>query len=84
MIPSLTILLGVPPGVINIVHGTGPKTGEAILKNPDVSLLSFTGSTAVGQRVLESSAKCLRKVSLEVNEIYIQLLFKISPSDNIK
>ncbi|KAG1669720.1 Aldehyde dehydrogenase family 8 member A1 [Nymphon striatum] len=56
----------VPPGVINIVHGTGPRTGEAILENPDVSLLSFTGSTAVGKRILESSAKNLRKVSLEL------------------
>lgn len=62
------LVLGLPAGVVNMVHGTGPTTGEAIINHPDIALLSFTGSTPVGKRIMEMSAKHLRKVSLEVRD----------------
>ncbi|MEP6646433.1 MAG: aldehyde dehydrogenase [Saprospiraceae bacterium] len=57
---------GLPPGVLNIVHGTGPSAGEAIVKHEDVKAISFTGSTAVGKRIAGLCAEMLKKVSLEL------------------
>jgi acyl-CoA reductase-like NAD-dependent aldehyde dehydrogenase len=54
------------PGVINIVHGKGSIVGEAIISNPDVDLISFTGSTAVGKRINEVAGANLKRVSLEL------------------
>src|SRR5947208_508106 len=45
--------VGLPPGVFNLVSGTGPVVGEAIASHPDVDMVSFTGSTRAGRRVSE-------------------------------
>lgn len=57
---------GVPKGVINLVHGSGSEVGNAIVDNPDVKLISFTGSTAVGKKVAEKAAAQNKKYSLEM------------------
>jgi alpha-ketoglutaric semialdehyde dehydrogenase len=57
---------GVPPGVINIVHGGGREVGNRIVEHPDVDLISFTGSTEVGKRISEVASKTLKRVSLEL------------------
>ena len=57
---------GVPPGVINIVHGGGGEVGMAIVDHPDVDLVSFTGSTAVGKKISELASRNLKRVSLEL------------------
>ena len=57
---------GVPPGVINIVHGGGSEVGMALVEHPDVDLVSFTGSTAVGKKISEIASKTLKRVSLEL------------------
>lgn len=57
---------GLPPGVVNLVSGSGRVVGERIAEHPDVDLVSFTGSTAVGQRVAELAAKTVKKVALEL------------------
>ncbi|XP_068087715.1 2-aminomuconic semialdehyde dehydrogenase isoform X2 [Hyperolius riggenbachi] len=57
---------GVPPGVINIVFGTGSKAGEALVGHPDVPLISFTGSTVTAQHIIEKSAPFYKKLSLEL------------------
>lgn len=57
---------GVPPGVINIVHGGGSEVGMAIVEHPDVDLVSFTGSTNVGIKISEVASKTLKRVSLEL------------------
>ena len=62
----LLLSLGLPPGVCNIVFGVGPRAGEAIIAHPDVAVVSFTGSTAVGERIQMVSAPFCRKLSLEV------------------
>ncbi len=54
-----------PRGVINLVHGPGDPTGEALVAHPGVDKISFTGSTATGIRIMERAAKRLAKVSLE-------------------
>jgi betaine-aldehyde dehydrogenase len=57
---------GLPPGVLNLVSGSGRIVGERIAEHPDVDVVSFTGSTAVGQRVAELAAKSVKKVALEL------------------
>lgn len=64
---KLVVEAGFPPGVINILSGFGPTAGEALAMHMDVKKIAFTGSTAVGRKILECSAKSnLKKVSLEL------------------
>jgi acyl-CoA reductase-like NAD-dependent aldehyde dehydrogenase len=56
---------GLPPGVVNMVHGPGSPTGEALVSHPDVDKVSFTGSTGTGRRIMELAAGTLKRVSLE-------------------
>ena len=58
--------VGLPAGVFNLVSGTGPVVGEAIASHPDVDMVSFTGSTRAGRRVMELGAQTIKKVSLEL------------------
>jgi len=57
---------GLPEGVVNIVFGPGGTVGEALLHNPDVAVISFTGSTESGRHVAIEAAKSLKRVSLEM------------------
>jgi acyl-CoA reductase-like NAD-dependent aldehyde dehydrogenase len=57
---------GFPPGVVNVVPGTGGAAGTELSRHPDVDKISFTGSTPVGKRVVESSAVNLKRVQLEL------------------
>jgi len=58
--------VGLPPGVFNLVTGTGPAVGEAIAAHPDVDMVSFTGSTRAGKRVAEVASQSLKRVALEL------------------
>jgi 5-carboxymethyl-2-hydroxymuconic-semialdehyde dehydrogenase len=55
---------GLPPGVLNIVHGLGDEAGGPLCAHPDVRAISFTGSTATGQRIVRSAG--LKKFSMEL------------------
>ncbi len=57
---------GLPPGVVNLVTGTGPIVGEALAAHPDVDMVSFTGSTATGRRVAHLAADRIARVALEL------------------
>ena len=57
---------GVPDGVFNLVHGTGPEVGEALAAHPDVDMVSFTGSTRAGRRVSEVASQTIKRVALEL------------------
>ncbi|MEZ6210355.1 MAG: aldehyde dehydrogenase family protein [Phycisphaerales bacterium] len=59
---------GLPPGVVNIVHGLGASTGGVLVTHPDVPTISFTGSTKVGQWIAEHAGRMLKRVSLELGE----------------
>ncbi|MCL4538713.1 MAG: aldehyde dehydrogenase family protein [Bacteroidetes bacterium] len=63
---EILVEAGVPDGVLNIVHGGGNEVGMAIVEHPDVELISFTGSTAVGKKISEISSRSLKRVSLEL------------------
>lgn len=57
---------GLPPGVLNIVHGLGPAVGRRIVEHPDVPAISFTGGTATGARIAAAAAPHFKKLSLEL------------------
>jgi aldehyde dehydrogenase (NAD+) len=57
---------GFPPGVVNLVTGTGPVVGEAIAAHPGVDMISFTGSTATGRRISHLAADRIARVALEL------------------
>lgn len=57
---------GLPDGVLNIIHGTGPQTGEEIVKHRSVKAISFTGSTRAGERIASIAAPMFKKLSLEL------------------
>jgi aminomuconate-semialdehyde/2-hydroxymuconate-6-semialdehyde dehydrogenase len=63
---ELSIECGLPPGVLNIVHGLGPKVGQGIVEHPDIKAVSFTGSTRTGAAIAAECAKSFKKVSLEM------------------
>ena len=57
---------GLPDGVFNVVTGTGPVAGEALMSHPNVAMVSFTGSTRVGHRVAELATAGLKRLHLEL------------------
>jgi 5-carboxymethyl-2-hydroxymuconic-semialdehyde dehydrogenase len=61
---QLALEAGVPPGVLNIVHGTGKDAGEPLCSHPDVRAISFTGSTVTGNRIVQAAG--LKKFSMEL------------------
>jgi phenylacetaldehyde dehydrogenase len=58
--------VGFPPGVVNIVTGSTPASGEALVESPDVDMISFTGSTAVGLRIAEVGGRTMKRLLLEL------------------
>lgn len=57
---------GLPKGVFNIVHGLGPKVGDAITRHPDIKAISFTGGTQTGATIASIAAPMFKKLSLEL------------------
>jgi betaine-aldehyde dehydrogenase len=66
MMAQACVEAGIPDGVVNVVTGTGPVAGEALVTHPGVDMVSFTGSTAVGRRVMSLSAQSGKRVHLEL------------------
>ncbi|MES2262729.1 MAG: 5-carboxymethyl-2-hydroxymuconate semialdehyde dehydrogenase [Pseudomonadota bacterium] len=60
----LVLEAGIPPGVFNVVHGTGKDAGEPLIRHPAVRAVSFTGSTATGNRIVQQAG--LKKFSMEL------------------
>jgi 5-carboxymethyl-2-hydroxymuconic-semialdehyde dehydrogenase len=61
---DLALEAGIPAGVLNVVHGYGQDTGEPLVAHPDVRAISFTGSTATGNRIVKTAG--LKKFSMEL------------------
>jgi aminomuconate-semialdehyde/2-hydroxymuconate-6-semialdehyde dehydrogenase len=57
---------GLPPGVLNIVHGLGAKAGQSIIEHPQITAISFTGGTVTGKKITETAAPMFKKLSLEL------------------
>ncbi|XP_002529810.2 succinate-semialdehyde dehydrogenase, mitochondrial [Ricinus communis] len=63
---ELALQAGIPPGVLNLVMGKAPDIGDALLASPQVRKITFTGSTAVGKKLMEGAARTVKRVSLEL------------------
>ena len=57
---------GLPPGVVNVITGTGPEAGEALVTHPDVRKVAFTGSTRTGERIMELASRGTKRLTLEL------------------
>ena len=66
LLSKLCIEAGLPAGVLNIVHGAGPKVGSAIVAHKDVKAISFTGGTKTGEEIARTAAPMFKKLSLEL------------------
>lgn len=73
MAPSSAFLLadairqaGLPAGVFNLVHGSGPEVGEVLVRHPDVDMVSFTGSTRAGRHIAAIAGGDIKRVALEL------------------
>jgi betaine-aldehyde dehydrogenase len=63
---ELAGLAGLPPGVLQVLAGSGEEMGDALVKHPLIRKISFTGSTAVGSRIMAAAARDIKRVSLEL------------------
>ena len=75
------VLGHLPPGVVNVVTGTGEEVGEALVGDADVDCIAFTGSTAVGQRIAERAGRLLKRVNLELGGIDPLIVFEDADLD---
>lgn len=66
LLSKICIEAGLPKGVLNIVHGLGPKAGAAIIEHQDIPMISFTGGTATGEWIARTAAPKFKKLSLEL------------------
>ena len=66
LLSKICIEVGLPKGVLNIVHGLGPSIGDALTTHPDTSIVSFTGGTITGQHIAKVTAPMFKKLSLEL------------------
>jgi len=73
---------GFPPGVVNVVTGFGPEAGQPLVEHPKVAKVAFTGSDRTGQRIYESAARGLKRVSLELGGKSPNIVFDDADMDN--
>ena len=66
LLSELCTQAGLPKGVLNIVHGLGPKVGAAITAHPQIPVISFTGGTKTGAEIVRTAAPMFKKISLEL------------------
>ncbi len=75
LLGDIAIEIGLPPGVLNIVHGTGPEAGAALVGHPDVAAVTFTGSTQTGAEIARIVAPQFKKHALEMGGKNAALIF---------
>jgi betaine-aldehyde dehydrogenase len=83
-VAELALEAGMPPGVLNVVTGYGATAGQRLAEHPDVDLISFTGSTATGRKVLVASQTNLKRVSLELGGKAAQIVFADADLDDAR
>lgn len=66
---------GLPKGVLNIVHGSGPSAGQAIVEHPSIKAISFTGGTKTGEHIARTAGPMFKKLSLELGGKNPNLIF---------
>jgi len=72
---ELALEAGLPEGVLEVVVGTGPEAGWRLVEHPDVAKIGFTGSTAVGRRIMAGCAEQVKRVTLELGGKSANIVF---------
>jgi len=72
---------GLPPGVLNVVHGLGPEAGAPIVEHPQVSTISFTGGTSTGAEIARTAGPLFKKLSLEMGGKNPNIIFADADMD---
>lgn len=75
LVGRLALEAGIPPGVLNVVQGTGPSAGGPLTASPDIDRITFTGATGTGRAIVVASAQNLTPVSLELGGKGANLVF---------
>jgi len=70
-----------PPGVVNVITGEGPTTGELLIRHPEVDVIAFTGSTKVGRHIAAVAGENLKKINLELGGIDPLIVFEDADID---
>ncbi len=83
MLSKACIEAGLPPGVLNIVHGEGGKAGQAIVEHPKIKAISFTGGTSTGKKIAQTAAPMFKKLSLELGGKNPNIIFADCDFDNM-
>jgi aminomuconate-semialdehyde/2-hydroxymuconate-6-semialdehyde dehydrogenase len=82
LLGEVCIEAGLPPGVLNIVHGLGPAVGGSLSKHPDIVAISFTGSTKTGAEIARVAAPLFKKLSLEMGGKNPNIIFADANFEN--
>lgn len=82
MFSKICMEAGLPPGVLNVVHGLGSAAGQAIIEHPDVKAISFTGGTATGKKIAATAGPHFKKTSLELGGKNPNIIFADSEFAN--
>lgn len=80
---ELALESGLPEGVLNVAVGTGPEAGWALVENPSVRKIGFTGSTAVGKRIMAGCSDSLKRVTLELGGKSANIVFADTDVDAV-
>ena len=83
LLAEVCMRVGLPAGVLNIVHGRGDTVGQALTEHPDVQAISFTGSTRVGHAIALECARTFKKVTLEMGGKNPAIIFADAPPHNL-
>lgn len=75
LLSQVAIEAKLPPGVLNIIHGTGPQVGAPLVQHPLVKAVSFTGSTVTGRNIAQSTATSFKKLALEMGGKNANVIF---------
>lgn len=89
LLSELCIKSGLPPGVLNIVHGMGTKAGAAIISHKNIPAISFTGGTKTGEWIARTAAPMFKKLSLELggknpNIIFADCNFELAVKTSVQ
>lgn len=83
MLAELAHEIGFPPGVINVIHGTGAETGTALVRHPGIDKITFTGRHQTGMQMLEAAKIGMKGVLLELGGKTASLVFPDAPLENV-
>ncbi len=82
MLGQIADEIGLPPGVLNIIHGLGPQAGKALVEHPGVDKISFTGRLETGRQILDAAKIGMKGVMLELGGKTPQIVFPDAPLDH--